>query len=188
MENTTAIDGIKDVTFEREWVLRRALLLDLDGTIRYSQSGKYINNPNEIRLFPDVEKKLWEYRDDGYLIIGITNQGGVAFGIKSSYAVREENERTRDLFRADPFNDIHVCYSHENGKVTGFNHRSLLRKPSYGLLAITEYLWRQVYVEIDWDNSIFVGDMDSDRECAESAGIEFQWAWQFFGREQTSED
>lgn len=34
------------------------------------------------------------------------------------------------------------------------------------------------------ENSLFVGDWDTDRQSAENAGIDFQWAQDFFGGEQ----
>lgn len=67
----------------QEYRLQPALCLDFDGTIRFSKRAEFINSPADICLFPGVEPVLWEYRGKGYLILGITNQGGVAFGFKT---------------------------------------------------------------------------------------------------------
>jgi phosphoglycolate phosphatase-like HAD superfamily hydrolase len=33
------------------------------------------------------------------------------------------------------------------------------------------------------EETIFIGDMETDRQAAEAAGVKFIWAWEFFGRE-----
>jgi D-glycero-D-manno-heptose 1,7-bisphosphate phosphatase len=160
--------------------IRPALCLDLDGTIRYSKSSKYIQNPADIALFEGVEEKIWEYRNQGFLIFGVTNQGGVAFNYKSPERNLAEIAFTRALFTKDPFHSIKYCYQMETGDVFPYNYRTLLRKPSIGMLALLEVeAWNEGYI-IDWDKSIFVGDNDVDEGCAVNAGIRFEWAKDFF--------
>ena len=163
--------------------LKPALCLDLDGTIQHSNSGaKFITGPADVALYPDVEAKLWEYRNEGYLIAGITNQGGVAYGFKTAQGFQDELDALMTQFDSNPFHCVCRCYSHENGTVEPYNHRSLLRKPGIGMLAVIEAEAVIRGYTIDWDNSILVGDMEDDRQCAENAGIAFQWAWNFFNR------
>lgn len=160
-----------------------ALCLDLDGTVRYSTSGKFINKPSDIALFPGVEEVLWQYRDNGHLILGITNQGGVAHGLKSPTDEAVELSAMFSLFERNPFHLVKSCYHMEGGKVFPFNVRSLLRKPDIGMLALCEY---EAFLKgwvIDWNQSMFVGDRLEDQKCAANAGIAFRWAWEFFGRE-----
>lgn len=160
-----------------------ALCLDLDGTVRYSKSGKFINGPDDIALFRGVEQHIWDYRNKGFLIFGITNQGGAAYGLKSPADHMVEIEATLTLFNKNPFHIIKSCYHHPGGKVEPYNHRSLLRKPNIGMLALCEVeAWEKGYI-IAWDDSIFVGDRPEDQQCAENAGIAFQWADKFFGRD-----
>lgn len=162
--------------------VKPALCLDLDGTIRFSKSGEFINGPKDVALFLDVEEKLWEYRREGYLIFSISNQGGVAFGHKSFLTNNEEIEATIGLFKENPFHIIKCCYHHPNGSVEPWNHRSLLRKPDIGMLVLCEIeAYEDDYI-VDWDNSLFVGDRSEDEECAKRAGIQFMWAHEFFGR------
>ncbi len=160
-----------------------ALCLDLDGTVRKSKSGKFVNGPDDIVLFSGVEQRIWDYRNKGFLIFGITNQGGVAYGLKSPVDHMAEIEATLALFDKNPFHIIKSCYHHPGGKVEPYNHRSLLRKPNIGMLALCEVeAWEMGYI-IAWDDSIFVGDRPEDQECAENAGIAFQWEYDFFGRD-----
>lgn len=163
--------------------LAPALCLDLDGTVRYSMNGDFINKPDDIALFGDVEAKIWEYRDNGYLIFGVTNQGGVAYGFKTPRDNDAEVNRTCELFARNPFHIIKSCLHHPGGTFEPYCHRSLLRKPQIGMLAACEVeAYEQGYI-VDWDKSLFVGDRPEDRKCAENAGVEFKWAWEFFGRD-----
>lgn len=160
-----------------------ALCLDLDGTVRYSKSGDFINKPDDIMLFDGVESKIWEYRNRGYLICAVSNQGGVAYGLKTPQACDDEISRMCSLFERNPFHLIKCCYHHEKGKVMPFNFRSLLRKPDIGMLVLIEVEAFQAGYIIDWSRSLFVGDRPEDEQCAQRASIGFQWANDFFGRE-----
>jgi D-glycero-D-manno-heptose 1,7-bisphosphate phosphatase len=167
---------------------QRVLFLDLDGTIRYSKSGEFIESPEDVVVFPDVKAKLREYRDQGYLIFGISNQGGVAFGFKTIDEIMKiEAETLRQLEGEGQnwhrlFDNIEYCFSHPEGTIEPWNCKSLLRKPYVGMLVRIEEWCRQRGYYIDYDQSLFVGDREEDQECARRAGIAFQWADDFFGR------
>ena len=159
-----------------------ALCLDLDGTVRYSKSGDFIQAADDIALYPDVEDKLWAYRDDGYLILGVSNQGGVAYGHKTAQAACRELDVMFGLFQRNPFHFVKQAFHHPSGTVAPYNIRSLLRKPDIGMLACMEVaLFDEGYI-VDWDKSLFVGDRPEDEECARNARIPFRWAHDFFGR------
>lgn len=171
------------MTPETNYTLQPALCLDFDGTIRYSKRGKFIHTAEDIALFPGVEEKLWEYRGNGFLILGITNQGGVAFGFTPPAAMKEQLQATLDLFQRNPFHAVKASYSHEKGKVEPYNHRSLLRKPHIGMLVQCELDFLEQGIIIDWENSLFVGDRPEDKECARRAEIGFVAADVFFNRQ-----
>lgn len=158
-----------------------ALCLDLDGTVRYSKSHDFIQGMDDIALYPDVEAKIWEYRNNDYLILGISNQGGVAFAHKTWKGAIDELDATLALFKENPFHLVKMCFHHADGTVFPYNKRSLLRKPDIGMLALMESEAFGAGYVIDWDNSLFVGDRPEDEECAKNAGIPFRWAKEFFG-------
>lgn len=156
--------------------VKKALILDFDGTIRRSKSGKtFIEGPEDIELIPGVEKWIWRYRQMGYLICGLSNQGGVAHGIKSHQRCQIEMEATYELFKpSNPFHMVKWCMHDGKGKVEPWNHRSLGRKPDIGLLFEMECDAYKAGFIIDWDDSLFVGDRPEDEECAKRAGIPFR--------------
>ena len=60
----------------------KALFVDLDGTVRSTKTGR----PHPVKLWDQrirtgVKEKLSEYREQGYKIVAVTNQGGVAYGL-----------------------------------------------------------------------------------------------------------
>lgn len=59
------------------------LLVDLDGTIREPLSGKkYFQHPQDQQIILGADVAINAYKNNS-LIVGITNQGGVAAGYKS---------------------------------------------------------------------------------------------------------
>ena len=173
---------------ENRFTIKKALCLDFDGTIRRSKSGeKFIQGPEDVELIPGVKKLVEMYVDMGYVIIGVTNQGGVAWGFKTTEDVYLEVEATLALFDRNPFHVIIACPFDPRGSVAPFNKRSLNRKPSYGTLAVAEHEMIKRDIIIDWDNSLFVGDMDDDSDCAKAAGVPFMHIDDFLSKPHTFE-
>ena len=166
--------------------VRPALCLDFDGTIRRSKSGKtFIKNAHDIDLMPNIENIIWHYRLAGWVILGISNQAGVAHGFKLPIEIENEMDATLNLFNQNPFHIVKFCYHDGKGKIEPYNHRSLLRKPDIGMLAIMEAeAWNEGFV-IDWDNSLFVGDRPEDEQCAKNAGIAFRHIDSFLNEPHT---
>ena len=166
--------------------LRPVLYLDFDGTIRIpkDEEHKFIESPEDIVLIEGVEDQIWRYKKKGFLIVGITNQGGVACGFKTREQIGQEVGATLALFKGrgqipHPFDHIETCFHHPGGNVWPYGVRSLSRKPGYGMLVQAEgKLYAQGYV-VDYNNSLFVGDMEADRLCAQSADVRFMWAEDF---------
>jgi D-glycero-D-manno-heptose 1,7-bisphosphate phosphatase len=155
--------------------IKKALVLDFDGTIRRSKSGKtFIEGPHDIELIPSMDKWVWRYREMGYLIFGLSNQGGVAHGFKTFEQVQAEFEATYNLFNGNPFHAVKWCMHDGKGRVEPFCHRSLGRKPDIGLLFEMECDAYRAGFIVDWDHSLFVGDRPEDEECAKRAAIPFR--------------
>ena len=56
--------------------MQLGLFLDLDGTVRESTEGKFIQTPTGQRIMAGVHEAIAHHKAQGYTIIGITNQGG----------------------------------------------------------------------------------------------------------------
>lgn len=166
-------------------VVMPALCLDLDGTVRGSKSGSKWGcvSADDVELLPGAETVIARFVKAGYFIVGVTNQGPVGKGSRNELQAEAIQAATRAAFKVDPFHLVLASYAYEGGNTPGWNLRSLHRKPNYGMLAAAELTAREMGVVIDWNRSQFVGDMDSDQECAAAAGVRFFWAKDFFGRQ-----
>jgi hypothetical protein len=59
------------------------LFLDLDGTVREGPDdplGKFVNGPEDVRVFPEAVEQMRRWKDNGGRVLGVTNQGGIALG------------------------------------------------------------------------------------------------------------
>jgi D-glycero-D-manno-heptose 1,7-bisphosphate phosphatase len=173
---------------EHGFKLMPVLCMDLDGTVRRSKSGKtFIEGPDDIELMPGVDRVIWRYKGMGYIIIGISNQAGVAHGFKTHHDISDELDATIKLFKSNPFTAVKCCMSDGKGNAAPYNVRSLCRKPDIGMLAVIEgELWGHGVIA-DWDNSLFVGDRPEDEECAKRASIPFRHIDSFLNEPHTFE-
>lgn len=162
------------------------LVLDLDGTVRFSKNGPFVNKAEDIGIYPDVMPKINAMMEEGFLPIFVTNQGGVAFGYTTVNDVQESVMKTIYLL-AGKVAMAFSAFGHVEGTVEPFRYRSLHRKPEIGMLAMAEAEMMKNNVFPDWDASVMVGDRPEDEECARRAGIRFQWAWEFFNRPHPDE-
>lgn len=163
---------------------KKILCLDLDGTVRRSKSGKtFIEGPDDVEIIPGMRELLIHYHNLGYILVAISNQGGVAHGHKTPNEVRQEMLKTFHLLKNNEgvhmLNVLKWCPYAAEGTIEDFNFRSLTRKPSIGMLVLIERDLLDRGVIPDWDNSLFVGDRPEDQQCAQAAGIPFMWAEEF---------
>lgn len=149
--------------------MAKALFLDLDGTIRYSGDSIFINTPDQVRIFDCVELKLLEYRTQGYLLIGVTNQGGISAGFMTEENLQANLERTQELLGDARLDKIYVART--------MDITDALRKPNAGML-----LMARADHHLELSECLMVGDRPEDKGAADNAGVSFQWAWEFFGR------
>ena len=175
----------------------KALFLDLDGTVRRPISdNRFILDPGDQQIICGAFEAARHFYEQKYLIIGVTNQGGVEAGYKSLEDCIQEQAFTLELC---PFiHKIYFCPDFEGkqlGLVQGRSGRILdlsrqsdspdipsfpdsklssFRKPGSGII---EYILETH--DIDIQNSLFVGDRSSDRECIKDIECGFLWAWQW---------
>lgn len=159
---------------------RPALFVDLDGTVRDTRSGRvHPIRPWDQVVLPNVERRLRAFREDGFLVIGVTNQGGVAFGYLTEDDVVAINRRLGEVLLPGLFDDILYCPHHPRGTVTRYRLDCPDRKPNAGMA-----LRARERHGINLAASVMVGDMPADREFAANAGLpRFHWAREFFGWE-----
>ncbi len=148
---------------------QRALLLDVDGTLRKTRSGEiYPRDPDDIEVLPGRTQVLQRYVDTVWKLFFVSNQSGIASGHVSIEAVRAGFARTAELLGV-PIDEFAFCPH------TAFPAGCFCRKPMPGL-----GVWLARQHGLSLKDSIMVGDMDSDRQFAEAIGAQYQSADAFF--------
>ena len=141
--------------------MNKALFLDRDGVINHDP-GDYTTSWDEFTFLPGIESFLKKRQDQGYLLILITNQGGVAKGRYSLETVEDIHRRMSAHFEAHGVQLTEIYYSPYHDDYT----RSLSRKP--GSIMVEKALAR---FEVDASASVMIGDEQRDIDCAAAAGV-----------------
>lgn len=98
--------------------LNKAVFLDRDGTINSDEGHYYIYKPEDFVFNPGVIEGLKRLQKAGYLLIVITNQGGIAKGIYT----REDMFKVHEKMCAElekhgvTLTKIYYCPHHESIK------------------------------------------------------------------------
>lgn len=165
---------ITKVEFARKAVCgsKKALILDYDGTLRLDAKDTggeyhYPVNPSQVEILPNRKEVLQQYREKGYLLLGVSTQSGIARGHLSLQDAIDCFERTNELLGQDI--KYRFC-PHASFPVSCY-----CRKPQAGLgvALIREF-------ELSPADCIYVGDLTTDKSFALRCGFQFQAAEDFF--------
>lgn len=152
----------------------KVLYCDLDGTIRKCNEDGigFVNKASDVVVYDGVAEKLKAYKDAGWRIVGITNQGGVSLGHLTfedmALAVAETQRQT-----GNAFDKILACVHHPEAKDPEFAV-CWCRKPRIGNIVEAAIALGKQYDEYYPPHlALFIGDREEDKQCAENAGIKF---------------
>lgn len=155
------------------------LYLDIDGTVRQGKDdplGRFVNGPEDVVVFPEAVERMRLWKRGGGRIAAVSNQGGIALGVvteaRVAAAMAETNRQCDSLFDL-----ISWCHHHPDAQHPEMA-RCWCRKPSAGAVAEAAHGLRDRHPGEFYPPymGLFVGDRDEDRQCAESAGLDFMWA------------
>ena len=141
--------------------MNKALFLDRDGVLN-RERGDYTYSIEDFEILPEVIPALKLAREKGYLLIVISNQGGVAKGIftvervEVLHAILNSELAENALY----FDEIYYCQHHDEvGKCLCRKPRSLMLEKAIARFKIKPSL------------SVMIGDSPRDVEAATNAGI-----------------
>ena len=155
----------------------KLIIFDADGTLRRTtiDGQPCPNKDGEWELMPGVKERLaefdWGSPSEGKVAYGIvSNQAGVAFGYLSDLmAGHLLYKMFVKAFGFEPYpGEILMC-------VHAPDEGCDCRKPAPRLLRVLMNMWH-----VKPGETLFVGDMDSDRQAAIRAPCHFAWAKDFF--------
>jgi len=174
-EKPTTVEGfasVETVPFVRRYPetwTNKAVLFDMDGTLRTTTgSEKYPTTPSEVTAFVERSGKLRDLKSQGYLLLGVSNQSGVAKGkLTAEMAEACFAETARQL--GVEFETIAYC-PHSVPPISCY-----CRKPNPGMGV--QLMWNY---RLDPRQCIVVGDLGTDRSFAQRCGIRFVNEAEFF--------
>ncbi len=145
--------------------LRRTVFLDRDGTVICEKD--FLGDPEGVELLPHAAEAIAQLNSNGYLVIIISNQSGVARGYYDEHAVQRVNKRiVNDLAEAGARIDgIYYCPHLAEGTVPEYRVACECRKPRPGMghKAINDF-------PIDSQNMVMIGDRAADIEFGKNLG------------------
>jgi len=176
----------------REWVKRQSqatpvLFVDLDDTVRKGKAtlGRFVNGPDDVEVFPEVPAILKAFKEAGWRVVAVTNQGGVALGWLDSEAAMAAIVATYEQC-GQVFDRMMMCTHHPNATDPEMAV-CWCRKPRIGLLVQACLGMADEHNEYYPPHlGLFVGDLPEDEECARNAGLRFMNAaeWRAGGWKQ----
>lgn len=135
---------------------RPAIFLDRDGTL--IEEVNYLSRLEDLRLFPFTAGAVKLLKDNGFLVIVVTNQSGIGRGIYTEAAMHSIHEQIQDEL-AGAIDGFYFC---PHLPCDGCD----CRKPGLGMInsALADFA-------IDLENSWMVGDKKIDIEAGQLANM-----------------
>ncbi len=142
--------------------LNNVVFLDRDGVINDNSYDYYIYEIEKLHLTPLLAESLRRLTDAGYLLIVITNQGGVSKGIYTTKHVENLHYKISTLLQPSgvKVHDFFFCPHHD------IIENCFCRKPGSILIerAIARY-------NVDVRKSWFIGDSERDIIAAKRCNL-----------------
>lgn len=137
--------------------MNRALFLDRDGVL--IEDVSYPHKPEDLHINKNIIPHLKWAKKNGFLLIIVTNQAGIAKGV---FTLEQYEEFHNLMVTALEENGVEIdatyfCPYHKDGIITPYNIDSEDRKPKPGMIlkAVEKF-------NIDLKKSYMIGDKFSD--------------------------
>lgn len=139
--------------------MNKAVFLDRDGVIN-EELGTHVTSWKDFRLIPEAAEGLQLLQGNGYKLIVVTNQSGVAKGLYKESDLVEMHENMLASLRAHgvEIDAIYYCPHAEEA-------RCACRKPETGMLKQA-----QRDHNIDFSKSFMIGDSQRDVIAGNAVG------------------
>ncbi|MGF7036043.1 D-glycero-D-manno-heptose 1,7-bisphosphate phosphatase [Paenibacillus mucilaginosus] len=142
--------------------MNKAVFLDRDGVINECMTDrvKHVNRPGDLYILPGVAEAISKLKKAGFLIIIVTNQGGVGLRFMKPETLQRIHERLLSILKKEDaqIHDIAACiHKPKDG--------CACRKQNPGMIMTMAEKY-----DIDLANSFMVGDMETDIAAGKAAG------------------
>ena len=146
--------------------MERVIFLDRDGTI--NEEVNYLHRKEDLRILDGVPEAIRLWKAQGYKIVVVTNQAGVARGYYQESDVRALHAYMNELLRGQGAEVDHFfyCPHHPEHGIGKYKKACHCRKPETGMLEMAEQ-----YYEVDKAHSWMIGDTLNDMEAGRRYGV-----------------
>lgn len=168
-EGFSKVETIKFARKDDPTFVNKAIIVDYDGTLRECIGGneKYPVSAEQVELKTNRKPILQSYLDKGYKLLGISNQSGVAKGELTHDKAIELFDHTNNLLGLDI--EYQFC-PHQSAPISCY-----CRKPMPGLGV--DFIIKH---KLNRKETIFVGDMTTDKTFAGRCGFQYVDQADFF--------
>ncbi|UKJ06303.1 D-glycero-alpha-D-manno-heptose-1,7-bisphosphate 7-phosphatase [Solitalea lacus] len=142
--------------------MNKAVFLDRDGVLN-KELGDYVCTLNDFQVLEHNFEPLKVLRDRGFLLIVVTNQGGLAKGWYTEATLQSMHTELRRIYAEHGIEFAEIYYCNHHPEYTG---SCFCRKP--GSLLLEKAIAR---FNIDKTKSYFIGDRERDVIAGENAGV-----------------
>lgn len=143
----------------------RALFLDRDGVI--NEDVGYLHKIEDCKFIPGIFDFCRKYKQNGYKLVIITNQAGIAKGkfTEQDYELLKEFIHSEFKKQDCDITAEYYCPYHIDGK-SPYNKNSFYRKPNPGMIlrAAKDH-------NINLSRSTLIGDNENDILAGKTAGV-----------------
>lgn len=146
--------------------MERVIFLDRDGTL--NEEVHYLHKREDLRLIDGVPEALGRFRKNGYRLVVVTNQAGVARGYYQEKDVKLLHDYMNEILRplGAEIDCFFYCPHHPEHGIGKYKKSCHCRKPDIGMFEQAEQ-----YFQVDKAHSWMIGDKLIDVEAGRRFGI-----------------
>lgn len=146
--------------------MHKVIFLDRDGTI--NEEVTYLYRPEELVILPGVPKAIRNLRSNGFCIVVVTNQAGIARGYYTAEQMHRLHRHLNEQLKKEGawIDRFYYCPHHPDHGIGEYRKACRCRKPGIGMFEMAE----QDY-EIDKSRSYMIGDKRIDVQAGHNYGI-----------------
>ena len=150
---------------ELRWAMNKAIFLDRDGTINVDKH--YVYKAEDFEFLPYAIEGLKLLQEEGFLLLVLTNQSGIARGYYTEKELRKLNDWMVPKLQREgvSITQIFYCPHLPDAKIKNYRKNCDCRKPALGMFerAVLEF-------NIDLAQSYTIGDKLRDHAICDRSG------------------
>lgn len=156
----------------------KIVFLDRDGTI--NQEVEYLHKPSDLVILPGVPAALRRLKEQGFQLVVVTNQAGVARGYYSEADVVRLHEYMNKLLSREgaEIDHFYYCPHHPVHGIGAYKQSCHCRKPDTGMFEMAESCY-----QVDKSHSYMIGDKLLDTEAGQRYGVSSVLVGTGYGKE-----